>query len=58
MEWLQLSPNGAWSFAFIVWFFGAVAGYCFGRAHAAWLHIDKLFDDVAVSVEKLNKGKK
>lgn len=37
MEWLQLSPNGAWSFALLVWFFGAVAGYCFGRAHAAWI---------------------
>jgi len=37
MEWLQLSPNGAWSFALTIWFFGAVAGYCFGRAHAAWI---------------------
>jgi hypothetical protein len=58
MEWLQLSPNGAWSFALIVWFFGAVAGYCFGRAHAAWLHIDKLFDTVADNIENLNKGSK
>ena len=39
MEWLQLSPNDAWSFAFMVWFFGAVAGYSFGRAHAAWINI-------------------
>lgn len=37
MEWLQLSPNSALSFTFIVWFFGVVAGYCFGRAHAAWI---------------------
>lgn len=39
MEWLQLSPNDAWSFALMVWFFGAVAGYSFGRAHAAWINI-------------------
>ena len=37
MEWLQLSPNDTWSFAFMVWFFGAVAGYCLGRAHAAYI---------------------
>jgi len=44
MEWLQLSPNGAWSFALTVWFFGAVAGYCFGRVHAAWITIRNFMD--------------
>ena len=40
MEWLQLfelpKPT-AGSVFFLVWFLGAVAGYCFGRAHAAWI---------------------
>ena len=22
---------------FMIWFFGAVGGYCFGRAHANWI---------------------
>ena len=57
MEWLQLSPNGAWSFALTVWFFGAVAGYCFGRVHAAWRQIDSLLDTIDSTVTKLNKGK-
>jgi hypothetical protein len=42
MEWLQLSPNDTWSFAFIVWFFGIVAGYCMGRLHAVWLTYKQL----------------
>lgn len=58
MEWLQLSPNGAWSFALIFWFFGTVAGYCFGRAHAAWIQLGKLSDHVNATVERLNKGNK
>jgi hypothetical protein len=44
MEWLYLSPNSAWSFALTVWFFGAVAGYCIGRAHAAWITIRNFMD--------------
>lgn len=44
MEWLQLSPNGPWSYVFLIWFFGAVAGYCFGRAHAAWINLNKTLD--------------
>lgn len=58
MEWLQLSPNGVWSFALTVWFFGAVAGYCFGRAHAVWIQLGKLSDQVNATVERLNKGTK
>ena len=58
MEWLQLSPNSAWSFALIVWFFGAVAGYSIGRAHAAWRQMDSLLDTIDATVTKLNKGKK
>lgn len=57
MEWLQLSPNGAWSFALIVWFFGAVAGYCFGRLHAVWIQFGSLSDQINATVERLNKGK-
>jgi hypothetical protein len=58
MEWLHLGPVSTGGTVFLIWFFGAVGGYCFGRAHGAWLHIDKLFDEVAVSVDKLNKGRK
>jgi hypothetical protein len=58
MEWLQLGSVSTGGTVFLIWFFGAVAGYCIGRAHGAWLHIDKLFDAVDVSVKKLNKGSK
>lgn len=27
-------------------------GYCFGRAHAAWIHIDRMFDNTIDSVGK------
>jgi hypothetical protein len=58
MEWLHLGPISTGGTVFLIWFFGAIGGYCIGRAHAAWLHIDKLFDAVDVSVKKLNKGTK
>lgn len=58
MEWLQLSPTGAWSFALMVWFFGAVAGYCMGRLHATWCQIDSLLDTIDTTVTKLDKGRK
>ena len=44
MEWLQLGPLDPWSYAFIVWFFGLVAGYCVGRLHSTWItfkHLSK-----------------
>ena len=46
MEWLQVSPNSPWSFAFMVWFFGLVAGYCIGRLHEAWINLNKTLDKV------------
>jgi hypothetical protein len=58
MEWLQLSPNGAWSFALTIWFFGAVAGYCFGRAHAAWRQINSLIGTIDATIVNLEKGRK
>lgn len=58
MEWLQLGPDNAWSFAFIIWFFGAVAGYCFGRLHAVWIELGKLSDHISKTVERLDKGNK
>ena len=37
MEWLKLaSPLTSGEALFLMWFFGLVGGYCFGRAHAAW----------------------
>lgn len=56
MEWLQLGPVSTGGTVFLIWFFGAVFGYCVGRAHAAWRQIDSLLDVVNSSVEKLNKG--
>jgi hypothetical protein len=42
MEWLKLgSPLSASEAFFLMWFFGLVCGYCFGRAHAAWLVLDR-----------------
>ena len=58
MEWLQLSPTGAWSFALTVWFFGVVAGYSVGRAHAVWIEFKRLGERVNATVEYLNRGKK
>ena len=58
MEWLQLTPNSAWSFALTVWFFGLVAGYCAGRLHAVWIEFTRLGAQVNATVEYLNKGKK
>ena len=40
---------------FLVWFWGAVAGYCFGRAHAAWITMRKLFDRVDARLDKGTK---
>ena len=41
MEWQEYfrlgSPLTTGEFTFLIWFFGFVAGYCFGRAHAAWI---------------------
>lgn len=42
MDWLtafELGPLTQNDVFFLVWFFGAVGGYCFGRAHAAWINI-------------------
>lgn len=41
MEWLEYFRLGAplttGEAFFLMWFLGAVVGYCAGRAHAAWI---------------------
>ena len=37
MEWLKLGQFTQGDLVFLVWLFGFVGGYCFGRAHAAWI---------------------
>ena len=58
MEWLKLGPLSQNDVFFLIWFFGVVGGYCFGRAHAAWLALDRLCKSVDATVQKLNKGTK
>jgi hypothetical protein len=41
-----------------VWLFGVLAGYCFGRAHAAWKQIDSMIDNIDATIVKLEKGRK
>jgi hypothetical protein len=60
MDWLEyfkLEPLSQTGIFFVVWFVGAVGGYCFGRAHAAWKQIDSLIDTIDATVVKLEKGK-
>ena len=41
MDWLEYlklgSPLTTGQAFFLMWFIGFVGGYCFGRAHAAWI---------------------
>lgn len=41
MDWLEYfklgTPLTTGQAFFLMWFFGFVGGYCFGRAHAAWI---------------------
>ena len=61
MEWLEyfkLGPLTQGQAFFLIWVWGAVGGYCFGRAHAVWIQFGKLSDHVSATVERLNKGNK
>ena len=62
MEWLEYFKLGGLmsqgTAFFLIWFLGAVGGYCVGRLHAAWLRIDSLIDSVSASISKLDKGHK
>lgn len=48
LEQLMALPKPTFGgFVFLIWFFGFVGGYCFGRAHAAWINLRnfmKVFD--------------
>lgn len=35
MDWLLLGELSESELYFLIWFFGAVGGYCVGRIHAA-----------------------
>ena len=37
LEYFRLGELSFSTYVFLIWFFGFVAGYCFGRAHAAWI---------------------
>lgn len=41
VELLQLPKQTFGGFVFTIWFIGFVGGYCFGRAHAAWITMNK-----------------
>ena len=62
MEWLEYfklgRPFTTGEAFFLMWFIGAVGGYCFGRAHAAWKQVDSLIDSIDATIVKLEKGKK
>lgn len=59
LEYLKLgTPLTTGQAFFLMWFFGAVGGYCFGRAHAAFITLGKLSDRVNATVERLNKDTK
>jgi hypothetical protein len=62
MEWLEYfklgGPPTIGEAFFLMWFCGAVGGYCFGRAHAAWIRIDSLIDTIDTTITKLDKGGK
>lgn len=44
MDWLLLGKLTTFDAFVLVWFFGAIGGYCFGRAHAAWITLNKFMD--------------
>ena len=59
LEYLKLgTPLTTGQAFFLMWFFGAVGGYCFGRAHAAFITLGKLSDRISATVERLNKDTK
>ena len=59
LEYLKLgTPLTTGQAFFLMWFFGAVGGYCFGRAHAAWISLGSLSDRISATVERLNKDVK
>jgi len=58
LDYFKLGPLTQNDFYFLLWVFGAVGGYCFGRAHAAYITLGRLSDRVNETVERLNKGTK
>ena len=58
LEYLKLGPLTTGQAFFLMWFFGAVGGYCFGRAHAAYISLGSLSDRISATVERLNKDTK
>lgn len=45
MDWLkafELGPLTQTDLYYMLWFWGAVAGYCIGRGHAAFIILRKL----------------
>ena len=62
MEWLEYfrlgSPLTTGQAFFLMWFLGAIFGYCLGRAHAVWIQLGKLTSSITETLDKLNKGTK
>ncbi len=62
MEWQEYFRLGAplttGQAFFLMWFLGAVAGYCFGRAHEGLIRIRRSIDNVNANVTRLNKDTK
>lgn len=58
LDYFKLGPLTQNDLYFLIWLFGAVGGYCFGRAHAAWISINNLCKSVDATVKRLNKGTK
>jgi hypothetical protein len=61
MEWLKVFELGQLTTGqafFLMWFFGAIGGYCAGRLHAAWKQVDSLIDTIDATIVKLEKGNK
>ena len=62
MEWLEylklgrpLTINEA---CLLMWFWGAIFGYCLGRAHAVWIQLGRLTSSINKTLDNLNKGDK
>lgn len=58
LEYFKLGPMTTGGAFFLMWFLGAVCGYCFGRAHEGLIRIRRSIDNVNASVTRLNKGTK
>lgn len=47
-----------WGIVFLIWILGVLGGYWIGRVHEILIRIGASIDNVAVSVERVNKGAK